>query len=209
MSYVRLSIVLLLALDTSTPAVTAGVLSLPRGSGDVEVLASRVTVDSRAHGELLTPHLTDALRQLGLSVRSLDAIVCGVGPGPFTGLRVGMVTAAALSHSLDVPAYPVCSLDAVAAEAEGGEPLLVVSDARRREVYWARYDATGVRGEGPKVSPPSEVVPGDARRAAGHGARLYAEVIGLEPIEPLYPTPRGLVLVAAADIAAGNEPAPL
>lgn len=199
-------------MDTSTPAVTAGVVSLAAesdASGDPAVLATRVTVDSRAHGELLTPHLTDALRQAGRTFSELDAIVCGVGPGPFTGLRAGMVTAAALSHSLDIPAYPVCSLDAIAAEATDGDPLLVVTDARRREVYWARYAPTGERLEGPRVGPPAEVVAEGVSRAAGHGVLLYAETLGRTPVEPLYPTPRGLVLAAATAIRAGEEPAPL
>ncbi|MGH3517360.1 MAG: tRNA (adenosine(37)-N6)-threonylcarbamoyltransferase complex dimerization subunit type 1 TsaB [Haloechinothrix sp.] len=200
---------LVLALDTSTPAVTAGVVSLPKHSGDLEVLAARVTVNPRAHGELLMPHVSDALRQLGLTMRQLDAIACGVGPGPFTGLRAGMVTAVALAHSLDIPAYPVCSLDAIAVEVEGGEQLLVVTDARRREVYWARYDAAGVRVAGPQVSPPGDVDLADAHRAAGYGAQLYADVFGLETIEPRYPTPRGLVLAGATAIGAGSDPAPL
>lgn len=201
--------VLLLALDTSTPAVTAGVVSLPRDSRDPEVLATRVTVDSRAHGELLTPHLTDALRQAGRAFGELDAIVCGVGPGPFTGLRAGMVTAAALAHSLDIPVYPVCSLDAIAAEAAGGDPLVVVTDARRREVYWARYGPTGERLEGPLVGPPAGMVPDGEIRVAGHGAQLYAEALGRTPLEPFYPTVRGLVLAAAAAVRQREEPAPL
>lgn len=200
---------LVLALDTSTPAVTAGVVALADG---IEQLAVRVKVDARAHGEMLTPHLTEAVEQAGASLREIDAIVCGAGPGPFTGLRAGMVTAAALAHALDIPAYPVCGLDAIAGEAfqDGAAgPLLVVTDARRREVYWARYDVLGARETGPQVSAPADVDPGDVTTAAGHGAQLYADVLGLPVIEPLYPTPRGLVRVAAAALAAGDEPEPL
>lgn len=203
---------LLLALDTSTPAVTAGVVSLRPETGELEVLGSRVTIDARAHGELLTPHLTDAVQESGLTLSRIDAIVCGVGPGPYTGLRAGMVTAAALAHALDVPAYPVCGLDAIAAEVTaGGGPLLVVTDARRREVYWASYDELGRRVDGPWVGPPAEVsgkVPTEAR-VAGQGGRVYADVFGARSVEPLYPTPRGLVMSAAATIAAGEEPGPL
>ncbi|MGH3572784.1 MAG: tRNA (adenosine(37)-N6)-threonylcarbamoyltransferase complex dimerization subunit type 1 TsaB, partial [Pseudonocardiaceae bacterium] len=86
---------LVLALDTATSAVTAGLLRLP-AAGFLEVLAERVTVDARAHGELLMPSVCSVLATAGVSMRDLDAVVCGVGPGPFTGLRVGMVTAAAL-----------------------------------------------------------------------------------------------------------------
>ena len=94
----------------------------------------------------------------GTSLRDIDAVVVGVGPGPFTGLRVGMVTAAALGDALDVPVHGVCSLDAIAVEAAGEGPLLVVTDARRREVYWAAYDAAGHRVDGPHVQAPAALV---------------------------------------------------
>lgn len=197
---------LILALDTSTPAVTSGVVRLD--GGVPEVLATKVTVDSRAHGELLTPHLLAAVAEAGATLRDLDAIVCGVGPGPFTGLRAGMVTAAALSHSLGIPAFPVCGLDAIAAEAGG--PALVVTDARRREVYWARYDVDGVRVDGPAVGPPAELELGGAVRVAGQGTTVYAEQIGALGVEisgPEYPTPRGLVFAALGSLDA--DPAPL
>lgn len=76
---------LVLAIDTATPAVTAGVVDVR--TGRLTVLAERVTVDARAHGELLTPHVMDAVRDAGTSLDQLDAIVCGVGPGPYTGLE--------------------------------------------------------------------------------------------------------------------------
>lgn len=200
---------LVLALDTSTPAVTAGVVSLPQDSGDAEVLACRVTVDARAHGELLTPHLTAAVAEAGHTLAEFDAIVCGTGPGPFTGLRAGMVTSAALGHALDVPVYPVCSLDAIAAEAVAGSPILVLTDARRREVFGARYDAAGHRVDGPWVLPPADVDVSGVHRIAGQGAELYADRFGELAIAPLYPTPRGLVLAAAPALRAGEEPGTL
>jgi tRNA threonylcarbamoyl adenosine modification protein YeaZ len=198
--------VLVLAIDTSTPAVTAGVVSLD--AAGATVLGERVTVDSRAHGELLTPHVLDAIRDAGKSIADLDAIVCGVGPGPFTGLRAGMATGAALSQALDIPAHPVCSLDAIAEEAPRGEPLLVVTDARRREVYWAAYDMWGVRLNGPHVQSPAEL-PSTAPVAAGDGARQYAEVLRLRVVEPFYPTPAGLVASARKRLLAGEPPEPL
>ena len=197
---------IVLALDTATPAVTAGVVSLgDSATAPVEVLAQRVTVDARAHGELLTPHIVDALREAGLGVADLAAVVCGSGPGPFTGLRVGMVTAAAFGHALDLPVYPVCSLDAIAAEVPAGEPTLVVTDARRREVYWATYDANGQRTHGPEVSAPALVDAAGAGRMAG--AKLYD--FGLPVAGPEFPAPRGLVTVAAAALRSGAAPGPL
>jgi ribosomal-protein-alanine N-acetyltransferase len=106
--------VLALVIDTSSAAVTAGVVEVT-GPQPPAVLAERVTVDARAHGELLTPSLQACLAGAGVSLGQLDAIVAGLGPGPFTGLRVGLVTAAALADATGLPAYGVCSLDAIAA----------------------------------------------------------------------------------------------
>ncbi|RZQ64056.1 tRNA (adenosine(37)-N6)-threonylcarbamoyltransferase complex dimerization subunit type 1 TsaB [Amycolatopsis suaedae] len=190
---------LVLALDTSTPAVTAGVVTV--SADGVTVLAERVTIDARAHGELLTPHLLAATESAGVTLRELDALVCGVGPGPFTGLRAGMATAAALGHSLGIPVHPVCSLDAIAAEVTAGEPFLVVTDARRREVYWAAYDAGGTRTRGPEVSPPADV-DDPARVAAGQ----QAPAVGRTVAEPAYPTPAGLARAAAGRLLSGATP---
>src|SRR6478609_3587640 len=92
---------LILAIDTATPAVTAGIVRLD----GIEVLAERVTVDARAHAEQLTPNVVGALADAGLTVNDLNAAVVGCGPGPFTGLRVGMATAAAYGHALDIPVH--------------------------------------------------------------------------------------------------------
>jgi tRNA threonylcarbamoyl adenosine modification protein YeaZ len=174
---------LVLAIDTATPAVTAGVVKLD----GIDVLAERVTVDARAHAETLTPNVLAALHDAGLTVDDLGAVVVGCGPGPFTGLRVGMATAAAYGHALGIPVHGVCSLDAIGVDTRGD--VLVVTDARRREVYWARY-RDGVRVDGPGVDAPADV-PGAA-----------------EALErsPVYPTAAGLVR-AVADWTA--EPAPL
>lgn len=199
---------LVLAIDTATPAVTAGVATLAGGGSDVTVtvLAERVTLDARAHGELITPHARDALQEAGVALGELDAIVCGVGPGPFTGLRAGIATAAALGHALGLNAYPVCTLDAIAAGVDRGEPFLVVTDARRREVYWAAYDASGKRVDGPRVQAPADL---GGSVAAGDGARLYADQLGVRVIEPHYPTPAGLVAAASTTLLAKAAPGPL
>ncbi|MGH3934992.1 MAG: tRNA (adenosine(37)-N6)-threonylcarbamoyltransferase complex dimerization subunit type 1 TsaB [Pseudonocardiaceae bacterium] len=198
---------LVLALDTATPAVTAGLLRLP-AVGPPEVLAERVTVDARAHGELLMPSVSSVLTVAGVRMNDLDAVVCGAGPGPFTGLRVGMVTAAALGDALGIPVYPVCSLDTIAYRAGTGSPLLVVTDARRREVYWARYDGTGARVDGPHVNRPLDVPLAGVARVAG-----AADALGLPGIPPVvpprHPDPIGLVAVVAAAVRARTPPAPL
>jgi tRNA threonylcarbamoyladenosine biosynthesis protein TsaB len=146
---------LVLGIDTST-TVNVGL------AWDGEVLTTGSIGDSRAHVEQLMPLvqqcLTDGRRQL----REIDQIVVGLGPGPFTGLRVGIVTAGVLAAALSLPLHGICSLDVLAAQhvrdaapALGG--FLVATDARRREVYWARYDPAGRRVSGPYVSPPAEL----------------------------------------------------
>ncbi|GAB2994590.1 tRNA (adenosine(37)-N6)-threonylcarbamoyltransferase complex dimerization subunit type 1 TsaB [Saccharothrix stipae] len=210
---------LVLALDTATPAVTAGVVELTPDSPP-RLLAQRVTVNSKAHGELLTPHLQAALAEAGHRLSDLDAIVCGSGPGPFTGLRVGLVTAAALGQALNRPVYPVptpdaIALDAVALDTATGKPLLVATDARRKEVYWAAYDAAGRRTDGPHVDRPADLVAKlpallpAVVEAAGEGAEMYADVIGLPVVEARYPSPVSLVAAAADELLAGARPAAL
>ncbi|AWH91530.1 tRNA (adenosine(37)-N6)-threonylcarbamoyltransferase complex dimerization subunit type 1 TsaB [Dietzia lutea] len=168
---------LVLAVDTSTPFVTAGVCRLVPGDDGpvVETLGTRVTEDARAHAELLTPHILDCLAEAGLAADGLDAVVVGTGPGPFTGLRVGMATAAAFADALGRPVHGVCSLDGLAATARAagaGGDLVVVTDARRREAYHARYSPQGVRTSGPAVGPAADIDVEGADHLAGDPARL-------------------------------------
>ncbi|WP_433387713.1 tRNA (adenosine(37)-N6)-threonylcarbamoyltransferase complex dimerization subunit type 1 TsaB [Micromonospora sp. KLBMP9576] len=197
---------LVLVVDSSTPAVTA---ALVRVTADgVATRAYRRTVDARAHGELLAPQVDAVLAEAGARPGDLGAIVAGLGPGPFTGLRVGLVTAATMGQVLDVPTYGVCSLDAIGHPAVAGEPVLAASDARRREIYWAVYDGAGQRIVGPEVSTPA-VAAERARdlavtAAVGDGAHRYADALGL-PVrdEPRYPDPGVLATLAAERIRAG------
>lgn len=168
---------MLLALDTATTAVTAAVVSGGR------VLAEVSHLDARRHTELLAPAVADVLGRAGVRPGGLDGVVVGVGPGPFTGLRVGVMTATVLGHTAGVPVHGVCSLDALAAAAVGaaGTPasFLVATDARRKEVYWARYavrDGRAVRVEGPAVARAADL-PDEVRLlpAVGRGPQLYPE----------------------------------
>lgn len=189
---------LVIALDTSTPAVTAGLVAFD--DGRPRVLAERVTINPRAHGELLMPQLVDVMEEAGRGFADVEAIVAGIGPGPFTGLRVGLATAAALGQACDVAVHPVCSLDAIAAAAGVTGPLLVATDARRKEAYWAAYDGA-TRVDGPHVARPADVPVDGCSVAAGE----LAEAVGLQAVEPRFPTPAGLVSAAALDV----EPEPL
>lgn len=194
---------LIAVIDTATPAVTAAVAEITPGG--VTVRAARTTVDARAHGELLAPQLAAALAEAGAAPRDLAAIVAGVGPGPFTGLRVGLVTAAALADTLGVPAYGVCSLDALGAGADA--VTLVATDARRKEIYWAVYSG-GARRAGPAVDRPADVarlLPGlGVVMAVGEGAQRYADVLGIPVADrPAYPPPAALAALAADRVRAG------
>jgi tRNA threonylcarbamoyl adenosine modification protein YeaZ len=197
--------VLVLALDTATAAVTAGVVEVTPDA--LMACAVRVVHDARKHGELLLPGALAACAEAGLALSDLDAVVVGAGPGPFTGLRVGMVTAAALGDALDVPVHGVCSLDAVAAEAGPGR-LLVVTDARRREVYWAAYD-DGVRISGPHVEAPAALVDRIPGLGVDAAAGASAGVTGLRVLPPDAPGPAGLVSCAVDALRAGVRPGPL
>ncbi|MFE3188624.1 tRNA (adenosine(37)-N6)-threonylcarbamoyltransferase complex dimerization subunit type 1 TsaB [Nocardia sp. NPDC059240] len=215
---------LILAVDTATPAVTAGLVELePAEPGSnaprITTITTKVTVDARAHNEVLTPHILACLAESGRSRADIAAVVAGIGPGPFTGLRVGMATAAAFGDALGIPVYGVCSLDAIAADTESylresSEPteLLVVTDARRREVYWARYRATGegttlARVEGPEVSKPADLDQAAATVIAGSASHVDYFDLPVLPVET--PSPSGLVRCAAAELLAGATPAPL
>ncbi|MDF0531776.1 tRNA (adenosine(37)-N6)-threonylcarbamoyltransferase complex dimerization subunit type 1 TsaB [Tsukamurella sp. 8F] len=183
-----------LALDTATPSLTVGIVDLDTRS----VLARRDQTNSRGHAEVLTPFVLECLDEAGLARSDIGAIVVGCGPGPFTGLRVGMATAAAFGDALGIPVHGVCSLDAIAVGSRGD--TLVVTDARRREVYWARY-SDGVRTGGPDVCKPADL------GIDGPAVEEGAIVDGARVIAGAAPTPATLVAAAAPLI--GTEPEPL
>lgn len=195
---------MLLAFDTATAAVTVAL-----HDGD-RVVASSRTVDAMRHGELLAPAITAVLDEAGVVRQDVTAIAVGVGPGPFTGLRVGLVTARTLAAVLEIPVYGVCTLDVLAAEAvdSGGvnEPFLVATDARRKEVYWAAYDGSGERLDGPHVSKPYQVA--TEGPVVGRGALLYPDSFP-NPVGPELPDAGVLAAVVTEERAELLDPEPL
>jgi tRNA threonylcarbamoyl adenosine modification protein YeaZ len=196
-----------LGFDTATPAVS---VALHDGT---QVRAEAFAVDARRHGELLAPMIANVMADAGASRGELSAVAVGVGPGPYTGLRVGVVTARVLGSVLGIPVYGVCSLDLIAAATRApgssGREFLVATDARRKEVYWARYDAADPgsrRLEGPLVGSASSIAGAAELAAAGGGAQLYPEAFG-QVIGPAYPDARtlGQVVAQRLDGAAGPE----
>jgi len=220
-----LDAVLVLALDTATPTVAIGVIevSAPGESGwyTSGARAARAVPSANRHAETLGELIPDVLNEAGVGMADLAAVVVGLGPGPFTGLRVGVMTAAALGDALGVAVYGVCTFDAMAAMRKalaGSVPdgttvpddgFLVVTDARRRECYWAEYDASGTRISGPHVQRPADLVIAADWRPNGLviGDPTFSEALGIE-IHPAQPDPLSLVLAAPA-LSAGQPPAPL
>jgi tRNA threonylcarbamoyladenosine biosynthesis protein TsaB len=164
-----------LGIDTSTAASAACVL---RGDGEAfEVAPEPAALTARpAHARELMPAVATVMAQAGLGYANLHSIAVGVGPGTFTGLRIGITTARALASANDLPLKPVSSLAALAAGIEADAPgaerqeLLPVIDAKRGEVFAALYAAGGERRWGPLALPPAEL----AKRIAADGARPLA-----------------------------------
>jgi tRNA threonylcarbamoyl adenosine modification protein YeaZ len=165
---------MLLAWDTSTDEVT---LALVDGG---DVLGQRAGRGARRHAEVLAPLVGELLSAAGITGPDLDALVVGVGPGAYTGLRVGLVTAHALAWTWGVSAVGACSLDAVAVRAvtEHGatcsDGVRVVTDARRGQVFTAAYDGSGRRRSGPTVGDPASICDADVP-VVGSGVLRYPQ----------------------------------
>ncbi|MFG2285764.1 tRNA (adenosine(37)-N6)-threonylcarbamoyltransferase complex dimerization subunit type 1 TsaB [Streptomyces sp. NPDC048595] len=192
---------LLLALDTATPAVTVALYD------GTDVLAESRDVDARRHGELLLPAVDRVLGAAGRKLDEVSDIVVGVGPGPYTGLRVGLVTAATFGAALDVPVHGLCTLDGLAYASGLTEPFVVATDARRKEVYWARYADARTRLTEPAVDRPADIADQVAGvPAVGAGAVLYDGVFtGLRREAPEHQSAAALAALAAERLAAGQE----
>jgi tRNA threonylcarbamoyl adenosine modification protein YeaZ len=188
---------LVLALDTST------VVNVGLARGD-RVLATATVADQMAHVEQLMPLVSECVDAAGVGVADLDQLIVGLGPGPFTGLRVGVVTARVLSYVLRIGLRGVCSLDVLAAQLVGESPgeFVVATDARRREVYWAHYSPRGVRLGEPRASRPSEV---PRLPVIGPAADLYADQLQAAP-GPRSMDPGVLATTGATLPDAGHEP---
>lgn len=169
---------LLLAIDTSTTAIS---VALHDGSG---IVAEKTTLDARAHAEHLAPGIEWALASAGARPEQVTEVVVGIGPGPFTGLRVGIVTGHTFAAALGIPVHGLTSLDALAHAAWlGGRrgDLLVATDARRKEVYAAQYvldDEDAMRVAGPLVDK-AVSLPESWRElpTVGRGPLLYPEAL--------------------------------
>ena len=159
---------MLLAIDTSAGISVAVV------DRDAGILAERSSDDTRSHAELIGDFIHDCLAESGVAVSALSGIVAGMGPGPFTGLRVGIAAARVFAIGAGKPVIPVVSHDAIAFGLS--EPLLVVTDARRREVYWSLYSGMDDAGLPIRVGGPNLDKPADLQTPAGY-RRLEAATV--------------------------------
>ena len=146
-----------LVIDTSTSRTIVGITK------DSEVLWQGFHDGATDHGNAVADLVKQAMRQ-GINP---DRIVVGMGPGPFTGLRVGIAFARAFAAARNLPVIGICSLDALVVDED---EYTVAIDARRKEIYWARY-RDGVRIEGPAVNFPADV--------DGYILDLYPNVVRL------------------------------
>ncbi len=198
----------LLAFDTATPQVVVAVHDGER------VVCELTAPDAMKHGEQLAPLIHAALAEAKVDRRDLTEIAVGVGPGPFTGLRVGLVTARTLAHVLGIPVRGVCSLDILAAQAaveaspQGNSPgdFLVATDARRKEVYVATYAADGTRRAGPAVGKPAALA--TELSVAGPGPTLYPDAFP-HAIAPTRPSAGWLAQIVAERSVEVLPPEPL
>ncbi len=195
---------LLLAIDTSTSAITVAL----HGEG---VLTTGTVLDARGHSEHLSPLVQQCLVEAARTPADVTDVVVGTGPGPFTGLRVGIVTGLVFAQARGIPAHGVCSLDALAhdaARAVGDHEFLVATDARRKEVYWASYRSReGVvsRLTEPAVERPAEL-PTHLRElpTAGRGPLLFPDLFP-RPLEVLDVRAQALAEVAELRLAEGAD----
>lgn len=198
-----------LGFDTATPATAVCVL---RSDGEAFELEPPVTrlAEPPGHARELMPGVDRVMRAAGLGFADLDAIAVGIGPGTFTGLRIGIATAHGLAHARGIGLRPVLSLAALAAGIEADVALPLI-DARRGEVFGALY-ARGEQIQPPFVAPPEEAgarAPAGAL-AAGDGSIRFRQAledagIRVAPGDSRMHVVRGLEICR---LAAAVEPAP-
>ena len=156
----------ILAIDTAASRTSVVIIE------NDEVGFSESRDGAMSHGPAL-PELVQA----AIKNREIDEVLVGMGPGPYTGLRVGITFAQTFAWARNIPVRGFCSLDAIAAQVNDAD-FIVAIDARRKEVYWARY-TNGVRVEGPAVDLPAVV-----------------EAKGIKVIDSLFPDPKYFVKIA-------------
>ncbi|VAW76441.1 tRNA threonylcarbamoyladenosine biosynthesis protein TsaB [hydrothermal vent metagenome] len=208
---------IILAIETATEACSAALFI----DGDVRQRYQRAP---RQHVALILPFIDELIAEAGVTVKQLDAVAFGRGPGSFTGLRIAAGITQGIAFGADLPVIPVSTLAALAqgaARQEGTDQVLTALDARMQEVYWGVYqlDTTGLMrltGEEAVCAPSAVVCPeGSDWQAAGDGWSSYAEALserlGFQPVQcfgALRPQAIDVALLAVDLLAAGKTVAP-
>jgi tRNA threonylcarbamoyl adenosine modification protein YeaZ len=189
----------ILGIDTATPATTVALVA------EGVVLAEVTYVDPRRHAESLTPAIQHVLDVSGKTLSAVRHLAVGVGPGAFTGLRVGLMTARSLSQALAIPVIGVCTLDVMAYGSGIQEPFAVVTDARRKELFWARYESAERRVAGPDVGQPPAVVEAVGVLPVVGARRAPLPEFFNDPRSPDLPNAGALARLAEKRLAVGGE----
>ena len=185
-----------LAFDTATAATTVA-LATP------EKIWEHTRVDATRHAEHLTPMIQQLLVDADVSAPDLTGIVVGVGPGPFTGLRVGIATAIAMSQTLGIPVAGLCTLDVLAFQAGG--PVTVATRARRVEVFWASYDGQGTRIAGPLALTDEIAMSRMGSRCVGDAVRVLVGADDGQAVGVEYPSAASMIDLLRERFAAGEN----
>lgn len=189
----RVRVVHILAIDTATAATSVAVV----GSGGSVRCESQV-IDARRHAEAIAPLIRDVLAEARVDASAIDLVACGVGPGPFTGLRVGIATGVAIAEGRGIPVVGVCSLDVIARRAVRDYPgsVTVLTRARRAELCWAAYDEHAQRLAGPLIRSENDLdIHGTAVGDAG-------------PVDVVMYPQAGVLADLVAERLASGEPLP-
>ncbi len=206
--------VIILAVDTATAATSAAI------SGPASVV-SRRNVDAHGHVESLAPMISDVLTESGIEPKDIDVLACGVGPGPFTGLRVGIAQMIAMGAALDRPVVGVCTHDVMAHAAlgladrstpepeAGPEPgLIVATAARRAESFVSTYEYSGRRSGGPIALSNDEAhhaMLAEEVILAGDAVDLLIEDVPTYRRGPRFPHAADLAAIVESQLNAGED----
>lgn len=210
---------MILGIETSVEHVAVAIGDHRGIHGAVSVLSDR------RHAESLTPMISFVTQHVGIEMSDLSAIAVDVGPGLFTGMRVGITTAQTMAWALDIPVVPACSLDVVAMNADwSDEPVAAALDARRGEIYWALYRMRGIGAEPQRLTEPVVTTPDElaihlADRAesiqcVGSGFHRFADVFASLPYVSVcdnslsLPTAEKVVVLASHCVARDETVAP-
>lgn len=184
---------MILGIDTATSRTSVALVDGER------IIIEKFADGAMSHGELIGTLVESALAAAFATPADIQLVAVGTGPGPFTGLRVGLAFARTFAWARGIPVVGVCSLDALAADVEVAE-FTAMTDARRKEIYWARY-LNGARQGEPQVSKPAEV---NAEYVVGEGGFLYSENFPNHH-EPRFPRAAQVALLAARGIDSGQQ----